>query len=299
MATRANIEATYDYMDRLWRASLGDAADITCALFAGDYSKTLERAQSDKHDLIWALCRIEPGHRLLDVGCGWGGLLREVRRRGAVGRGLTLASRQAAACRAAQLDVDLCDWKDFDAPDGSFDAIVSVGAFEHFASKDDFVAGDQIAVYRRFFESCHRLLRANGRMFLQTMTWGARAPDPQRVSAGAPRGSDEYIVGVLQRFYPGSWLPAGLDQILVAASPWFTPVWVSNGRRDYIETMSRWGAKIFAWKMSKVLPAAELLLRAAADRDLRYRLETLRHGYNRECFRRGIMDHYRMALEAI
>jgi len=298
MATREQIEATYNYMDGLWRASLGDGADITCALFDGDYSKSLEQAQRDKHDLMWTLCRIQPGQRVLDIGCGWGGFLRYVRRRGAFGKGLTLSSRQAATCRAAQLDVDLCDWKDFGAADRSFDAIASVGAFEHFSSKEDFVAGEQIAVYRRFFERCHRLLEPKGRMFLQTMTWGARLPDPQCVSVGAARGSNEYIVGVLQLFYPGSWLPAGLDQILLAASRWFTRVWVSNGRRDYIETMSRWGAKVFEFKTSKLLPALHLLLRAAADRDLRYRLETLRHGYNRECLRRGIMDHYRILFEA-
>lgn len=299
MATRSEIDATYNYMDRLWRASLGDGADITCALFDGDYAKSLDQAQRDKHDLICTLCGIQRGHHVLDIGCGWGGFLRDVRLRGAIGKGLTLSSAQAVACRAAKLDVDLCDWRDFDSGDGSFDAIASVGAFEHFASKEDFIAGEQGAVYRCFFERCRHLLKPNGRMFLQTMTWGTRVPHPKRLSVDATPGSDEYIVAVLQRFYPGSWLPSGLDQILLAASPWFRRIWVSNGRQDYIETMSRWGAKIFAWKMSKIVPAVQLLLRAAADRDLRFRLESLRHGYNRECFRRGIMDHYRIAFEAI
>jgi cyclopropane-fatty-acyl-phospholipid synthase len=47
MATRNEIEATYTYMDSLWRALLGDGADITCELFDGDYSKSLEQAQRD------------------------------------------------------------------------------------------------------------------------------------------------------------------------------------------------------------------------------------------------------------
>lgn len=52
MATDDQIASTYDYMDRIWRLSLGDYDDITAALFDGDYSKSLEQAQRDKHDYI-------------------------------------------------------------------------------------------------------------------------------------------------------------------------------------------------------------------------------------------------------
>ena len=94
MATGRQIEATYDYLDEVWRLSLGDRADITCAFFDGDYGKTLERAQADKHRYILDGVRFRPGMRVLDVGCGWGGLLDTVRRRGGTGVGLTLSPRQ-------------------------------------------------------------------------------------------------------------------------------------------------------------------------------------------------------------
>ena len=52
MATQQDIEATYDYMDEIFRLTFGDHGDITCALYNGDFSKTLEQAQHDKHDYI-------------------------------------------------------------------------------------------------------------------------------------------------------------------------------------------------------------------------------------------------------
>lgn len=296
MATRADIESTYNYMDRLWRASLGDHADITCAYFDGNYSKTLEQAQRDKYDRILALTEFRPGDRVLDVGCGWGGFLCEVRQRGGIGKGLTLSTRQAHVCRAAALDVDMCDWNDYRSPEGAYDVIASVGAFEHFCSKTDYVAGNQMAIYRRFFARCHHMLAKGRSLFLQSMTWGKKVPDPRTISVRAPRGSDDYLLGVVERFYPGSWLADSAEQIIRAAEEWFSVDWVSNGRLDYIETMTRWGEQTHTLRPGKIVPTLALLCRAAMDEDYRYRIELLRHGYNRECFVREVMDHYRMVL---
>jgi cyclopropane-fatty-acyl-phospholipid synthase len=111
MATGRQIEATYDYLDEVWRLSLGDRADITCALFDGDYGKTLERAQADKHRYILYGVHFRPGMSVLDSVCGWGGLLDAVRRRGGTGLGLTLSPRQCENCRRLGLDARLLDWK--------------------------------------------------------------------------------------------------------------------------------------------------------------------------------------------
>lgn len=188
MARKTAIAATYDYMDAYWRASLGPHADITCALFDGADTKSLEQAQADKHAYILSALGVAPGHRVLDIGCGWGGFLWALSRRGGQGVGLTLSAPQARACRRGGLDVRLLDWREADIEClGSFDGLACVGAFEHFCSEADHLAGIQEQRYREFFAWCHRLLRPGGRLYLQTMTWGLAVPDPARITLSAPK----------------------------------------------------------------------------------------------------------------
>src|SRR5882672_9228048 len=79
MATREQIDETYNYMDEMWRLSFGNHPDISCAYFDGDFSKSLAQAQKDKHDFILDSLRVERSMRVLDVGCGWGPLLDAIR----------------------------------------------------------------------------------------------------------------------------------------------------------------------------------------------------------------------------
>lgn len=297
MAAQDEIAATYDYLDEFWRCTFGDVPDITAALFDGDSAKSLTQAQLDKHAYILNALVFAPGFRVLDIGCGWGGLLRTVRNRGGRGVGWTLSPRQAAACRRAGLDVTLTDWKTADlAAVGAVDAIASVGAFEHFCSETEYKAGKQDAIYREFFRRCAALAEGGRRLYLQTMLWGAAVPEPATISVHATPGSDGYILGLLRYFYPGSWLPSGLDQIERAASPWFSIVATRNGRLDYIETMQRWGQAAARLSPRQIVAVARLLPHAIRDRDLRYRLRSMWHSSNLECFRRRLMDHERITL---
>jgi cyclopropane-fatty-acyl-phospholipid synthase len=300
MASQEQIDATYNYMDRLFRLSLGDHADITGAMYDGDYRKSLEQAQQDKHNYILSNTCFRPGFRVLDIGCGWGGLLLTVRNRGGRAIGLTLSTRQVECCRRAGLDARLSDWKSASPAElGRFDTVVSVGAFEHFCSEEDFLEGKQNAIYRRFFEFCRAMLPAGARMFLQTMLWGPKAPPSERSSLDAPKGSDEYILGVLRKFYPGSWLPSGVEQIQESARPLFEIVSTKNGRADYIETMAQWSRRLNRFSFAKVLAAGPLAFHLLRDKDLRYKVESLLRSYNQKCFRRQIMDHERIVLEAV
>jgi cyclopropane-fatty-acyl-phospholipid synthase len=298
MANRAQINATYNYMDELFRLSLGEYGDITAALYNGDFSKSLDQAQRDKHNYILEGIGFAPGHAVLDIGCGWGGLLNTIRERGGRGVGLTLSTAQAESCRRKGLDVRLVDWKELD-PDSfdRFDGVVSVGAFEHFCSPEEAQAGEQERIYRRFFRLCHDLLPAKGRMFLQTMLSSEGFPPPDQMSLKAQRGSDGYLVAVLMKFYPGSWLPTGVEQIGDAAQPCFRIVSLNNGRLDYIETLTQWGKRVNKFSLSKLLAALRASRYFFTDPDFRYKLEDLRGSYNREAFSRKLFDHQRIILE--
>ena len=299
MANREQIESTYNYMDEYFRLILGETPDISCAFFDGDFSKSLEQAQHDKHNYILDNLHVSEGSRVLDIGCGWGPILNAVRGRRATGVGITLSSKQAESCKRNGFDVHIMDWRDLSADTfGKFDAVTCVGAFEHFCSIEEYLAGEQEALYARFFKLVHSLLPENGRLFLQIMMWGPNLPPYEAISLDAPKGSNEYILAVLKKFYPGSWLPAGEEQVLRAASPYFKPISLNNGRLDYVETFERWGI-VWDFSLKKLWAALKTTRYFFSDPDFRYRLESLRGGFNKECFKREVMDHQRIVFEKV
>jgi cyclopropane-fatty-acyl-phospholipid synthase len=299
MASRKDIETTYSYMDEFWRLCIGDCADITCAMYNGNYNQTLEQAQICKHHYILKNIQFKPGNRVLDIGCGWGGLLRTIKSNGGDGLGLTLSTRQQRSCLKLGFNVYLLDWKDVNTSQfPKFDSIVSVGAFEHFCSEDEWREGKQVMVYKEFFKTCNNLLSYGRRLFLQTMLWGRKAPiDKNRISLQAERGSDEYILALLRKFYPGSWLPLGISQIVECAQPYFQLISTSNGRKDYIETMHQWDKKLGKFNTGKFLAFIKSIPYLILDKDIFYKLEVIRNSYNRECFVRELFDHERIVLE--
>ena len=307
MANQQDIEETYDYMDELFRLTIGENGDITCALYNGDFSKSLAQAQKDKHDYILDTIHFKADSRVLDIGCGWGPMLKAVKERGGHAIGLTLSRKQAEACQRSGLEAYLQDWKDITVETfGMFDGIISVGAFEHFCSKEEYIAGKQDANYEQFFRLCHELLPAGGRLYLQTMMWGKNAPECSQVSLQAEKGSNEYLVAIIEKFYPGSWLPTE-EQILRVGRPYFELISDNNGRLDYIQTMEQWD-RIWNWanagkflssklSFSKLLAVCKLLPRFLTDKDFRYKMEMFRASYHKECFRREIMDHQRLGFQ--
>ena len=297
MADRDDLEFTYSLIDRIFRLSLGELADFSGAKYDGDFSLSLEEAQRRKHGYVAEQIGIGPRRRVLDLGCGWGPLLDFIRIRGGSGVGVTLSSAQAAACRRHGLDVQLYDARNI-APDtfGQFDAVASLGAFEHFCSPEDYRAGRQEETYRGLFAGTASVLPDGGRFYLQTMVFGRNMIPLNRIDIHAPRDSDAWYLALMGRQFPGSWLPLGPEQIVRSAEPHFRLVSRTSGRLDYIETIRQWRKRFAAPSFRKTLLKLELLPRWLTSADFRLAF-TSGVSANSVCFERELLDHYRLVFE--
>jgi len=297
MADRADLDFTYSLIDRIFRLSLGEMADFSGAKYDGDFSLSLEEAQRRKHDYVAEQIGIGPGRRVLDLGCGWGPLLNFVRERGGTGVGVTLSAAQAAACRRHELDVHLQDARKVDRDSfGPFDAVASLGAFEHFCSPEEYRAGRQEAIYRELFERIAGVLRSGDRLYLQTMVFGRNMIDADEIDIGAPRDSDAWYLALMGRQFPGSWLPFGQEQIVRTAEPRLRLVSSVSGRLDYIETIRQWRRRFAARSLRKSLLKLRLVPRWLTSADFRLAF-TSGVSANSVCFERELLDHHRLVFE--
>jgi cyclopropane-fatty-acyl-phospholipid synthase len=225
-----------------------------------------------------------------------------VRNRGGTGVGVTLSSAQVAACRRHGLDVHLYDARRVTRDSfGRFDAVASLGAFEHFCSPDDYKAGRQEEIYREMFAQAASLLPETGRFYLQTMVFGrnmipADEIDVDLLRALPPRDTDAWYLALMGRQFPGSWLPFGQEQIVRSAEPHFRLVSSSSGRLDYIETIRQWNRRIGAPSLRKKLFKLQLLPRWLTSADFRLAF-TSGVSANKVCFERELLDHYRLVFE--
>jgi cyclopropane-fatty-acyl-phospholipid synthase len=133
----ASVSHHYDVSNDFYRLVLGPSYTYSCAVFESE-TDTLEQAQANKYELICAKLGLEPGMRLLDIGCGWGGMvLHAAAHHGVEAVGVTISQNQvdlaqkrvAEAGLADQIDIRLQDYREVD--DGPFDAVSSIGMFEH------------------------------------------------------------------------------------------------------------------------------------------------------------------------
>jgi cyclopropane-fatty-acyl-phospholipid synthase len=297
VADRADLEFTYSLIDRIFRLSLGELADFSGAKYDGDFSLSLEEAQRRKHEYVAEQIGIGPQRRVLDLGCGWGPLLAFIRSRGGNGVGVTLSSAQMAACRRHGLDAHLEDARTITRERfGGFDAVASLGAFEHFCSPEEHRAGRQEEIYRRLFSHIAGMLPAGGRLYLQTMTFGPNMIPLDQVDINAPRDSDAWFLALMGRQFPGSFLPSGQDQIIRTAAPDFRLVASTSGRLDYIETIRQWRARFAVPSARKRLLKLRLVPRWLTSADFRLAF-TSGVSANSVCFERQLLEHYRLVFE--
>ncbi len=135
------IHHHYDVSNAFYEWVLGPSMTYTCAVYP-HADATLEEAQENKYRLVFEKLRLRPGDRLLDVGCGWGGMVRYAARRGVRVIGATLSAEQAAWARTAIADEGLGELAEVrhsdyrDVAETNFDAVSSIGLTEHIGVRN-------------------------------------------------------------------------------------------------------------------------------------------------------------------
>ncbi|MEI9927458.1 MAG: cyclopropane-fatty-acyl-phospholipid synthase family protein [Sphingomonas sp.] len=218
---RRNVAHHYDLSDRLYDLFLDADRQYSCGYFT-DPTNSLEQAQWDKKAHIAAKLAIQPGMRVLDIGCGWGGMALYLHAQtGAEVLGVTLSQEQLKVARrraeeagvADKVRFELIDYRDVEGP---FDRIVSVGMFEHVGPP----------MYRTFFAKCRELLTPEGVMLLHTIG-----------RTGKPGVTDRFTAKYI---FPGGYIPA-LSEIVRGYEPmrmFVTDVEVL--RKHYAFTLRHW-----------------------------------------------------------
>ncbi|MDD2917671.1 cyclopropane-fatty-acyl-phospholipid synthase family protein [Rhodoferax sp.] len=219
----------YDVSNDFYRLWLDDAMVYSCAYFPNQ-TESLAAAQIAKHDHILNKLMLKPGERLLDIGCGWGGLtLRAAQKYGARVVGITLSKNQhALACERVaqaglgkQVEIRLQDYRDMSARDGQFDKITSIGMFEH-------VGLNHLEAY---FGKINALLRDGG----LALNHGITSTDPG--SGVTPLGA----AGFIEKYvFPNGELPHISLALKAMQGAGLEALDVECLRRHYARTLACW-----------------------------------------------------------
>ncbi len=205
----------YDIGNDLYRRMLDERMVYSCGYWRG--ADNLEEAQRDKLDLICRKMKLEPGMRVLDIGCGWGSLARfAAEEYGAEVVGVTVSEQQVKLgrerCRDLPVEIRLEDYRELDEP---FDRIVSVGMFEHVGRKN----------YPTYMDVVHRCLNDEGLSLIHTI--------------GGNVSVDTTDPWINKYIFPNGMLPSA-KQITTAAEGQFILEDWHNFGPDYDRTLMAW-----------------------------------------------------------
>lgn len=217
----------YDVSNRFYEWVLGPSMTYTCACYP-HADATLEEAQDEKYRLVFDKLRLRPGDRLLDVGCGWGGMVRYAARRGVQATGVTLSAPQARWAQQSIIDEGLTglaevrhgDYREI--AETQFDAVSSIGLTEHIGA----------ARYPAYFRFLHSRLRVGGLLLNHCIT----RPD-NRSAPGMGPFFDRYV------FPDGEMTGAGRI-ITEAQDAGLEVLHAENLRPHYALTLRDWCANL-------------------------------------------------------
>lgn len=226
------ISHHYDVSNDFYRMVLGPSLTYSCAVFEGP-TDTLEKAQGNKYELICKKLGLRPGMRLLDIGCGWGGMaLHAAEHHGVEAVGITISQNQVDLAKkrvaesglANRIDIRLQDYRDVD--DRPFDAISSIGMFEHVG----------LARLGSYFDQVSRLLVSGGRVVNHAIS---RTGPAQRERLHRAGFLDRYVFPDGELHEVGSVISALQDRGLEVRH-------MENLREHYALTLRRWVANLEA-----------------------------------------------------
>ena len=268
------IQAHYDLSDEFFGTFQDPSRTYSCAFFTSD-TMSLEDAQMAKIDLALDKLELRPGMTLLDVGCGWGSVLkRAVQNYDVNVVGLTLSKNQAAYCKHLLEEIDsdrsrrvfLRGWEEFDEP---VDRIISIEAFEAFP-KDRYAA---------FFETCYRILPAGGRIVLQTILGHPLKRWPEM---GIPITMTDlkFMRFIAKEIFPGGAIPCDEDIAEYSGAAGFSLDQTQYLNEHYVRTLDAWAANLQAAHDAAVAATSQEVF----DRYMRYLTGCS------DFFRRGISE---------
>ena len=231
------VRAHYDLSDEFFQLFLDESMTYSCAYFERE-DMTLAQAQTAKIDLALGKLDLEPGMRLLDIGCGWGALARRAARNHDVEViGLTLSRNQYDHARELVADlpgveIRLQGWEEFDEP---VDRIASIGAFEHFRRQR----------YSAFFDRFHAALPADGRMLLHTIVM---RPLAEVLASGVvfTREDAHFVRFIMREIFPGGQLPQSEMVMTRAAEAGFHVEREHALGPHYARTLDEWTDRLVA-----------------------------------------------------
>jgi len=217
------IHHHYDVSNTFYEWVLGPSMTYTCACYT-DPGQSLEDAQDNKYRLVFEKLRLQPGDRLLDVGCGWGGMVRYAARHGVKAVGVTLSKEQALWGQKAIADEGLTDLAEIrhgdyrDVRESGFDAVSSIGLTEHIGVHN----------YPSYFRFLQSKLRTGGLLLNHCIT----RPD-NRAGASAGGFIDRYV-------FPDGELTGSGRIITDAQDVGLEVVHEENLRHHYALTLRDW-----------------------------------------------------------
>jgi len=240
--TAPGVVACYSVLDSFMPECGFD--DLTEGMFEGDPHRSYEAAQARQAEVLLDRAVCGPGSRLLDIGCGYGRILKVAAARGVRAKGITVSPEQLRRGVRAGLDVELRDYKTL-GPDGDarFDAVVANGSIEHFVQPAEAAGGQDDRIYRHLFATVRRLLDPGSRAgrFVTTVIHVPRRLDPNdwlRPPSAFPRNSAPFHFARLHRAF-GGWYPV-VGQLEACARGYFTLVHEEDGTEDYRLTSEAW-----------------------------------------------------------